>query len=387
MESNETQTAAVAGMARDPAEVETAMRDLMCLTLVNGVGPNHFRSLVERFGSPAAVLGAPVDQLREVRGIGAALADRIVAARRDSKVDYELAECRGLGVRLIPAESPDFPATLKTIHDPPALLYVRGQLLPRDALGIAIVGSRHCTHYGVRTAERLASALTRMGFTIVSGLARGIDGAAHRGAIHAGGRTIAVLASGVGNIYPPEHKDLAEQVVQHGALLSEMPTHFQPFAGLFPQRNRIISGLSLGVVVVEAAQRSGALVTANHAKEQNREVLAVPGHIDSLASRGCHALLRDGATLVESADDVVDALGPLMNEIRPNPDSSLRHPLELTLNDLERKLLGTVGGETITVDEIVERSQLPAAQVISALSVLEMRRLVRRLPGNQYARR
>jgi DNA processing protein len=355
--------------------------------MVSGVGPNLFRALIERLGSPTAALDASMSRLRDVPGIGVKLAERIAAARRECKVDQELADCERLGVRILTADSDQFPASLRNIPDPPAVLYVRGELLPRDTLAVALVGSRHCTHYGLRTAERLAGSLARIGFTIVSGLARGIDAAAHRGALANGGRTIAVLASGVGNIYPPEHCDLAMQITKSGAVVSEMPTHFEPIAGLFPQRNRIISGLSLGVIVVEAAVRSGALITARHAKEQNREVFAIPGPIDSLASRGCHALLRDGACLVESADDVLDALGPLMNEIKPTADTTVRHPLELTLNDLERKLLDLLGSEAISADELVGRSRLAAPQVLSALSVLEMRRLVRRLPGNIYARR
>src|SRR5262249_45147014 len=187
---------------------ENALRDLLCLTLVRGVGPNHFQTLVERLGSPGVILDSPMSRLRDVPGIGVKLAERIVAARRDCDVDHELAECERLGVQLLAADSPEFPQCLKTIASPPALLYVRGELVPRDALAIAIVGSRHCTHYGMRTAERLAGSLARIGFTIVSGLARGIDAAAHRGALLAKGRTIAVLASGVGNIYPSEHEDL-----------------------------------------------------------------------------------------------------------------------------------------------------------------------------------
>jgi DNA processing protein len=281
----------------------------------------------------------------------------------------------------------EYPRALRTIDSAPPLLYIRGRLEPRDALAIAIVGARHCTHYGLRTAERLGSTLARMGFTIVSGLARGIDAAAHRGALAARGRTIAVLASGVGNIYPAEHQQLAEQIMTGGAVISEMPTTFQPLAGLFPQRNRIISGMSLGVIVVEASERSGALITARHAREQNREVFAVPGQVDSFASRGCHALLRDGATLVESADDVLDALGPLMEEICPTPESTIRHPLELTLNERERNLLNLIGHDAVSADELVLRSSCETPQVLAALSALEMRRLVRRLPGNIYARR
>jgi len=366
---------------------DSPLRDLLCLSMISGVGPLHFRALVERLGSATAVLDAPMSRLRDVPGIGVKTAERIMRARTECNVDQELADCQRLGVKLIAAGSPEFPQGLQNIPDPPMMLYVRGELLPRDALAIGLVGSRHCTHYGMRTAERLAASLARIGFTIVSGLARGIDRLAHQGALDAGGRTIAVLASGVGNIYPPEHVDLSEKVTKAGALVSEVPTSFEPMAGLFPQRNRIISGLSLGVIVVEAAMRSGALITARHAKEQNREVFAVPGPVDSLASRGCHALLRDGATLVETAEDVLDALGPLMNEIKPSPETSVRHPLELMLNELERKLLDLIGSESVSPDELVARSQLVAPQVLSALSVLEMRRLVRRLPGNMYARR
>jgi DNA processing protein len=367
--------------------LDASTRDLVCLSMVSGVGPNLFRALVEHLGGPTAVLDSPMSQLRHVPGVGPKLAERIAAARRECNVDHEVAECQRLQARVLAAGSPELPAQLGNIPDPPAVLYVRGRFEPRDALAIAIVGSRHCTHYGLRQADRLGGALARVGFTIVSGLARGIDAAAHRAAIAAGGRTIAVLASGVGNIYPPEHAELAEQVITAGALVSEVPTHFEPMAGLFPQRNRIVSGLSLGVLVIEAAQRSGALITARHAKEQNREVLAVPGPIDSLASRGCHALLRDGAVLVESAEDVLDALGPLMNEVKPTADTTVRHPLELTLNDQERALLDAIGSEAVSADELVSRSSLPAPQVLSTLSVLEMRRLVRRMPGNVYARR
>lgn len=370
-----------------PNELDRNLHDAVCLAMVSGVGPQHYRALVQQLGSPSAALDAPISRLRQVPGFGPKLAERIVAARRECDVAGEMAECARLQVRVFTADSPEFPEPLRNIPDPPALLYVRGEWLPRDALAIAIVGSRRCTHYGLRQAERLAGALARIGFTIVSGLARGIDAAAHQGALAAGGRTIAVSASGLGKVYPPEHRELAERISEAGALVSEMPVGFEPMASLFPQRNRLVSGLSLGVLVVEAAQRSGALITARHALEQNREVFAVPGPVDSLASRGCHQLLRDGAQLVETAEDVLDGLGPLMNEIRPAADRSVRHPLELTLNDQERGILDQLGDSPISSDELVTRCKLPAPQVLSTLSVLEIRRLVRRLPGNAYVRR
>ena len=221
---------------------------------------------------------------------------------------------------------------LSTVSGPPALIFVRGSLLPRDTLAVAIVGSRRCTHYGVRQTERLSAALSRIGFTIVNGLAQGIDASAHRGALLAGGRTIVVLASELDNIYPAENKELVVRISDFGALISEMPTGGEPIGALFPQRNRIISGLNSGVLIVEAAERSGAMITVRHSLEQNRAVFALPGPVDNLVSRGCHQLLRDGAHLVETDEDVLDALGSLMIGIHPVKDIAVRHLLGLTLN-------------------------------------------------------
>jgi DNA processing protein len=249
------------------------------------------------------------------------------------------------------------------------------------------VGSRKCTPYGLRTAERLAQSLARVGLTVVSGLARGIDAAAHRGALKAGGRTIAVLANGLASVYPPEHEDLAREVTASGALLSEMPMAQNPIGELFVQRNRLISGLCLGVVVVEATPRSGSLSTARHATEQNREVFAVPGPVDSLASRGCHRLIRDGAKLVETVEDILEELGPLTAEIRPAEDAvPVRRPAELALSDHERSLLGHLSDRPTSIDELIVTTRLTAQQVMSTLAVLEMRRMVRRVPGNQFVR-
>jgi DNA processing protein len=241
----------------------------------------------------------------------------------------------------------------------------------------------------MRIAERLAAALARVGLTVVSGLARGIDAAAHRGALKAGGRTLAVLANGLAQVYPPEHEALAREIAAPGAgaVLSEMPMRQEPLAGLFPQRNRLISGLSLGVVVVEATPRSGSLSTAHHAMEQNREVFAVPGPVDSLPSQGCHRLIRDGAKLVETVDDILEELGPLAGEVLPAPgETPVRRPAELTLSEQERSLLGRLGDQPVAVDELIGLTQLTASQVLATLSVLEMRRLVRRLPGPTFIR-
>jgi DNA processing protein len=361
--------------------------DLIRLTMVPGVGPQTTRALLEHFRSAGRVLSATQSELRGVAGVGPKLAEKIAQAHRECDAEAELALCRRLDVQVIPRDDPKYPPALLNIPDPPGLIYGKGRFEPRDQLAIAIVGSRRCTPYGARIAERLAAGLSRIGFTIISGLARGIDAAAHRGAIKAGGRSIAVLANGLASVYPPEHEDLARALTEAGGLYSEMSMQQVPLAGLFTQRNRIISGLSLGVVVVEAAPRSGSLSTARHAVEQNREVFAVPGPVDSLNSRGCHGLIRDGAKLVETVDDILEELGPLVQEVRTDPaETPVRHPAELALTDPERALLGQLDDHPTAVDELIVRTGLTAAQVMANLSVLEMKRLVRRLPGHRFVR-
>ena len=361
--------------------------DLIQLAMVPGVGPHTSQALLERFGSAGRVLEASRGQLLGVAGVGPKIAEKISRARQDFDAAAELALCRSMGVSVLSRGDPDYPPPLENIPDPPGLLYVKGAIQPRDQLAIAVVGSRHCTPYGLRIAERLSSALARTGFTVVSGLARGIDAAAHRGAIKAGGRTIGVLANGLASVYPPEHEELARAVAEAGALVSEMPMRQGPLAGLFTQRNRIISGLSLGVLVVEATPRSGSLSTASHAMEQNREVFAVPGPADSLASRGCHRLIRDGARLVETVDDILEELGPLVQEVRTDPEEPpVRHPAELALSDSERSLLGRLDDQPTAVDDLIARTGMTAGQVMATLSVLELKRLVRRLPGHRFVR-
>jgi DNA processing protein len=249
-----------------------------------------------------------------------------------------------------------------------------------------MVGSRHATQYGRQQAERLAGSLARAGVTIVSGLARGIDAAAHRGALAAGGRTLAVLGSGVLNIYPPEHGSLAKEVAAHGALLSEAPPRAAPRSGMFPQRNRLISGLAIGTIVVEAAAASGALITARHANEQGKDVFAVPGRVDSRMSHGCHRLIRDGAKLVETADDVLEELGPLAAPSQAADGEAIHHPAELLLNEVERQVLSCIEAGATPIDRVVATSGLSTPQVLAAISVLEMRRIIRRLSGSSVTR-
>jgi DNA processing protein len=255
--------------------------DTLRLALVSGVGPRIRKALLERFGTARAVLAAAPSELQAVYGVGPKVAHNIAGADHEIEVEAEIALCREHGIDIITEAHCAYPRVLRDIHDPPGVLFVRGKIKPVDALAIGIVGTRHGTQYGLRQAERLAGGLARAGLTIISGLARGIDAAAHRGAMAAGGRTIAVLASGVMNIYPPEHNQLAEEVAACGALVSESPPRCEPLSGMFPQRNRLISGLSLGVIVVEAAERSGALITARHAMEHGREVFTPPVKLSS----------------------------------------------------------------------------------------------------------
>jgi DNA processing protein len=365
---------------------DAPLLDNLGLALVEGVGPRLRQALLERFGTAAAVFAAAPSELAAVPGIGPKLSARIARASDQSDARQTLDLCRQHGVRILTAADPAYSPALREIHDPPGVLFVRGSLSPQHALAVAIVGSRHATHYGLAQAERLAGSLARAGLTVVSGLARGIDAAAHRGALAAGGRTLAVLGSGVLQVYPPEHASLATELQEQGALLSESPPLSPPLAGAFPQRNRIISGWSLGVIVVEASLQSGALITARHALEQGREVFAVPGRVDSRASQGCHRLIRDGAKLVESADDVLEELGPLVAPAPAADGRPVHHPAELLLNDLERQVLHHVAAEPTQVDQVIARSGLPGAQVLSTLTVLEMRRLVRRVSGFEYRR-
>ena len=360
--------------------------DVVRLNLVAGIGPRMHQALLECFGSASTVLAANSKELQQVSGVGAKLASSIVEARNSDAAERELDRSRQLGVQLLMRDDSHYPRMLTEICDAPTVLYCRGTLESRDNLGIALVGSRRCSVYGRQQAERLAGALARAGMTIVSGMARGIDAVAHRAALTAGGRTIAVAATGLAQVYPPEHKDLANEIAANGAVVSESHLEQPPVAGLFPQRNRIISGLSVGVIIVEATRNSGALHTARHAMEQGREVMAVPGRVDILSSEGCHDLIRDGVTLVRHANDVLEALGPLVEPVKQTGQTAVLNPRELTLNDQERHILNLISNEPKLIDQILHDANLDSSRVLSTLTVLEMKRMIRRLPGGLLIR-
>ncbi len=356
------------------------------LHLTSGVGPITRARLIARFQTSEEILKAPRPHLESVEGVG----PKISAAIRDEssikEAEFVWSLCQEKQITILCQGREGYPRKLLELPDPPGVLFVQGKLLPEDELGVAMVGTRHCSRYGEKHARSIAIGLANAGFTIVSGLARGIDGQAHRGALEAGGRTLAILGSGVLNIYPPEHVELAAEIAQRGAVISESPPLSPPIPGSFPQRNRIISGLSLGVLVVEAPEASGSLITARLAGEQGRDVFAMPGPVDNRQSRGCHRLLRDGAILVESSEDIIEALGPLSKKISSPTLGEVRHPVELQLNEQETIVLQAIIEPNMAIDEIVVKSGLPVQRVLSTLSVLEMRRLIKRLGGTRVSR-
>ena len=367
-------------------ETEIDLIDVLRLNLVPGLGPRTYQLLLERFGSPRGILNASMTELQQVHNVGPKLAMSMVTHGTEAAAREELKRVEAAGVTLFVRGAAGYPTALSRIPDPPTLIYCRGTLLESDALSIAVVGSRHCTHYGRQQANKLAQALARMGITVVSGLARGIDAEAHKGALEAGGRTIAVCATGLNTVYPPEHVELASSVAKQGCLLTESPMDQSPKSGLFPQRNRIISGVSLGVVLIEAGRSSGALHTARHAMEQNREVFAMPGRVDSEASLGCLDLIRDGATLIRGVDDVISALGPLVKPVMRSPIETVRKPVELALSDQEKMVLNLITSESTPIDDVIRSAKIEASRVLSTLTVLEMKRLIKRLPGSNVVR-
>lgn len=370
----------------DEIQIDAELRQQLLLTLIPGIGPLTRRRLLAQFGSPESVLSASVGQLQGVQGIGPKLAQTILKSREEIDVDQQLRLARDNNINILLESHEDYPPLLKEIHDPPGVLFTQGKLQSEDRLAVAIVGTRHASQYGKKQATRLATSLAQAGITVVSGMARGIDTAAHQAALSAGGRTIAVLASGVLQPYPPENAKLAQQIATQGCVLSETAPTMPPMSGMFPQRNRIISGLTLGAIVVEAADRSGALITARHAWEQNREVFAVPGSVDSRVSNGPHRLIRDGAKLVSSIEDVLEELGPLAHVSERADGSIVRVPAEVTLNEVENKVLQAIQTEGSLIDDVTEASGLPVHRVLSTISVLEMRSLIRRVGGNRIAR-
>jgi len=380
------------------AVISDVGRKYLRLQLTDNIGPIRLRSLITHFGSLDAVLSASIRELQRVEGIGERVATSIFKTRNDDAVDLEIERAASCGLQIVCAEDAEYPRPLLSIPDPPICLYVRGKLEPTDAVAIAIVGARRCSHYGREQAVRFGQLLGRAGFTVISGMARGIDGHAHRGALQAGGRTIAVLGNGLATVYPPEHESLAADIAGAGSIVSELPADCIPDAKNFPRRNRIIIGLSLGVIVVEAGQRSGALISARLASEYNREVFAVPGRVDRPEySAGVNGLIRDGqAKLVTCLEDVLDELDQVGEIMRRGIAESLRDeagspdtglPPAVGLTPDERAVYEALAGGLDDVDEISSSTKLETAQVTSILTSLQLKGLVQLLPGGRVVPR
>jgi len=361
----------------------TRLEALVGLNLTFDIGSIRLNKLLEYFGTPENILNAPLERLSKVYGIGKNISSGIKSIGQKN-IDKEFEAAKKLDIRIISQDDADYPLNLKNIFDPPIVLYVKGKLREEDNLSIAIVGSRHASYYGLSSAERFAQGLSAWGFTIVSGMARGIDTYAHKGALKQGGRTIAVMGSGFKHIYPEENKKLAEEIVNNGAVISEFPLDAQPLRQNFPRRNRVISGLSLGTLVVEAAKNSGALITADFALEQGREVFALPGKVDSGTSFGPNELIKQGAKLVSCADDIIEefnfkAQGCVQKKSAPEAFSS-------GLANQEAILYEAIASGPLDLDEIIEKTHLDITSISSMLLALEMKKLIRQLPGKQFIR-
>lgn len=390
-------------------------KHILHLSLIQGIGPKTAQFLINNLGSAEKVLNATPSELKKIDGLSSNVQNSLVQKKLGCTLERELELIQEFGCQIITFYDAAYPPLLKEIDTPPLLLYVRGELKPEDAFSIAIVGSRNAKDYGRRVSYQLAHQLVNRGMTVVSGFAMGIDTCAHRGALEAGGRTIAALGNGLSLIYPAGNKELVDKVIESGALISEFPMGMKPMAENFPRRNRIISGLSIGTVVVEASNRSGALITARIASEQGREVFAVPGEIFSELSTGTHNLIDKGAKLISTVDDLMEALPQhtihqittpkpataqqKKSDITQTSDTSKGDPKKISksseatpvvpppdLTDDETSVFNAIEIPSSHIDTIVRTTQLPISQVSSVLLMLELKGVIHQLPGKLFAK-
>lgn len=359
----------------------------VALNMIEHVGPVRARLLLEHFGEAPKILAASKSQLLHVRNIGEDVAAAIANWEKTVDLAGELKRISDFGCHILIQADELYPAHLREIYDPPLVLYVKGELAAKDKGGVAIVGSRQTTHYGIETARKLAYQLAYVGVTVVSGGARGIDTAAHQGALSAKGRTIAVLGTGINIITPPENAELFQRIAENGAVITQFPFNRPADKQSFPIRNRIVAGMTLGTVVVEADLHSGALITSNFATDYGRQVFAVPGRIDSPRSKGCHDLIKKGAKLCEGIEDILsefEYLFPSSNKPPSPGETGVLPALELSSN--EQKVIDALDGEERAIDEVIRKSGLPSSAVSVALFSLEMKRLVKQLPGKLFVK-
>ncbi|OPX20101.1 MAG: DNA protecting protein DprA [Desulfobacca sp. 4484_104] len=353
----------------------------IALRAVPGIGVINFQRLMQRFGQPEAVFQASYAELASVPKLSPKIAQAILNFRAWPEIDRQLERLAALGCQVVTQTDENFPPALRQIPYPPPFLYVKGTLEPQDQVAVAVVGTRKLSHYGKRVSYRLGRELSLKGVTVVSGLARGIDTAAHQGSMENGGRTLAVLGCGLDIVYPPENKELYRRIPEQGVLISEFPPGTPPEARNFPIRNRLISGLALGVVVVEAGLRSGALITARMALDQGREVFGVPGPIDAPGSLGPHRLIQEGAKLVQNVDDILSEISGMVPHLENTTNSTVTSPIAHRVED---PLVALLSCEPRQIEELIMASGMPAPEVLSKLTMLELQGLVRELPGKCY---
>ena len=358
------------------------IKDWIALYTVEGIGPRRFVSLVNHFGTPGKVLKATGKALSEVPEIGKETANNIKTKVDWTKTDEQIELLKKFGFSFLTYKDENYPENLKSIYDFPPFLFIKGEIKREDKKALAIVGTRLASFYGKSITEKIAKELSLRGITIVSGMARGIDSISHISALEQKGRTIAIFGSGLDIVYPPEHKDLAERIAQNGACISEFLLGTAPLAENFPKRNRLISGLSLGVIIVEAPKKSGALLTAECALEQNREVFAVPGNIGSKRSEGTNWLIKQGASLVTSVDDILKELEGILAV----PQREIKKEVIGSLSPEEQKIYQLLTSEPYHIDKIAKDSQMNTAQALSTLLSLELKDLVKQLSGKMFVR-
>ncbi len=358
----------------------------LALYLIPGLGNVGFKNLLERFVNPEAVFEADLRELSAVEGVREGVARNIIHRKFSEDPESELEKLEKCNARIITYVDPLYPSFLKEIQQPPMLLYVRGKDIPVNQTFIAVVGSRLPTHYGLKAAEIIGIGLARRGVGVVSGMAKGIDSAAHRGCLVGKGFTVAVIGTGIDRIYPPGNEKLFDQIIENGAVISEFPIGSPPEPKNFPIRNRIISGLSRGVCVVEATRNSGSLITASLALDQDRDVFAVPGSIDSFKSTGAHFLIKQGAKLVENADDILEEFDFFKKPIQGRDVSGEAPDSSPEMDEPERKLYELIGNYPMHIDRIVRMTDLDAGEISSLLLQMELKGLIKQLPGKMFVR-
>jgi DNA processing protein len=356
----------------------------LALAQVKGLGGASFKRVAGHFKDPTQAFSASERELAQIPGLDRVAIEGLLTFSQWDEVREEIRLISEAGARILPFTDNHYPARLRMIPDPPPFLYIKGELREEDEKAVAVVGSRSASDYGTRITRELCQGLASLGFTVVSGMARGIDGEAHEAALGVGGRTVAVLGSGVDVAYPPEHEGLYRRICHKGAILSQLPMGTPPFSFNFQSRNRLISGLSLGVVVVEATEKSGSLITAGLALEQGREVFAVPGEAGASRSRGTHRLIRQGAKLVENVQDIVEEIAPQLLERGRVAQKAAPPSLPPHLSLEAGKIFELVLQGPIQIDELIQRSGISAAKVSEILLDLEIKGLLRQLPGKRF---